>query len=342
MADGAPDFGAAPRRATAPNAATSGARPLQIIRGSYNLRPAHRGCVATIGNFDGVHRGHRAVLVGLVRRARELGVPACVVTFEPLPHEYFRPAEAPARLTRLREKLGLLRETGVDRVLLLRFDDRLAAQPPQGFIGELLVERLGVRHLVVGDDFRFGNGRAGDFALLRSAGASCGFGVESTRTYALDAARVSSTRIRSCLECGDLQGAAELLGRPYRMEGRVMPGQQLGRQLGYRTANIALRRRVAPLSGVFAVTASGADGVARPGMANLGTRPTVAGLRTLLEVHLFDVNLDLYGEHLCVEFLHKLRDERKFDSLEALQAALAGDERDARGFFASPSIPHSQ
>jgi len=308
---------------------------LQIIRGSYNLRPAHRGCVATIGNFDGVHRGHRAVLAGLARRARELGLPACVITFEPLPHEYFRPSEAPARLTRLREKLGLLRETGVDRVLLLRFDERLAAQPPQEFIGELLVGRLGVRHLVVGDDFRFGRDRAGDFALLCRAGAARGFGVESTSTYALDAARVSSTRIRSCLDAGDLPGAAELLGRPYRMEGRVMPGQQLGRQLGYRTANIALRRRRTPLSGVFAVTASGADGGPRAGMANLGTRPTVAGLRTLLEVHLFDVEIDLYGQHLCIEFLHKLRDERKFDSLDALQAAIAGDERAARAFFAA-------
>lgn len=308
---------------------------MEIIRGSYNLRPAHRGCVATIGNFDGVHRGHREVLAGLLQRAREHGVPACVITFEPLPYEYFQHAESPGRLTRLREKLDLLRETGIDRVLLLRFDRRLASQSPQAFINEVLVDGLGVRHLVVGDDFHFGANRAGDYDALVEAGETHGFSVEPTATFAHAAERISSTRIRDCLQAGDLEAAAELLGRPYRMEGRVIPGQQLGRQLGYRTANIALRRRVTPLSGVFAVDAVDQHGQRHHGMANLGTRPTVQGLRTLLEVHLFDFDGDLYGQHLCIEFLHKLREELKFDSLEALQSAIAGDERDARAWFAA-------
>jgi riboflavin kinase/FMN adenylyltransferase len=309
---------------------------LQIIRGSYNLRPQHRGCVATIGNFDGVHRGHRAVLAGLLRRAAEHNLPACVITFEPLPNEYFQPDESPARLCRLREKLALLHEAGIQRVLLLRFNAKLASQSPQEFIREVLVDGLAVKHLVVGDDFHFGACRAGNYAALVAAGNEHGFSVEPTKTYSMAASRVSSTRIRECLDSGDLEAAAELLGRPYRMEGRVKPGEQFGRQLGFRTANIAIRRLRAPLAGVFAVRVREACGAAHEGMANLGVRPTVNGLlRPLLETHLFDFDGNLYGQHLCVEFVHKLRDEQKFDSLDALKAALANDEHSARAFFAA-------
>ena len=306
---------------------------MQLIRGIHNLRPEHRGCVATIGNFDGVHLGHQAVLGQLAEKADELCLPLAVVTFEPQPQEYFQPDAAPPRLTRLREKVQALRRYAVDRLLVLRFDAAFAAQEPQAFIDRVLVEGLGMRYLVIGDDFRFGRRRAGDFDMLVDAGREHGFEVVNMHTFSLDSARVSSTRVREALGAGDLNAAEKLLGRPYRMSGRVAHGDKLGRTIGFPTANIHLHRRATPLRGVFAVELYGVHGEPLPGVANLGTRPTAGGLRTLLEVHLFDFEADIYGAHVHVEFLHKLRDERRFDSLDALKAQIRLDAAQAREFL---------
>ncbi|HEB93159.1 MAG TPA: bifunctional riboflavin kinase/FAD synthetase [Gammaproteobacteria bacterium] len=306
---------------------------MQIIRGSYNLRSRHRGCVATIGNFDGVHLGHQAVLGQLAEKADVLGLPLVVVVFEPQPEEYFCPDAAPPRLTRLREKVQALRRYAVDRLLVLRFDARFAAQAPQAFIDRVLVGGLGVRYLVIGDDFRFGKQRAGDFSLLREAGREHGFEVVNMHTFSIDSERVSSTRVRMALGAGDLHAAEKLLGRPYRMSGRVAHGDKLGRTLGFPTANIHLHRKATPLRGVFVVELYGIRGEPLPGVANLGARPTACGLRTLLEVHLFDFADDIYGAHVHVEFLHKLRDERRFDSLAALKQQIQCDAAQARVFL---------
>ncbi len=306
---------------------------MQIIRGSYNLRPQHRGCVATIGNFDGVHLGHQAVLGQLAEKADGLNLPLVVVVFEPQPEEYFRPDVAPPRLTRLREKVQALRRYAVDRLLVLRFDAHFAAQAPQTFIDRVLVDGLGVRYLVIGDDFRFGRQRAGDFTMLRRAGREHGFDVVNMHTFRLDSERISSTRVRTALGVGDLNEAEKLLGRPYRMSGRVAHGDKRGRTIGFPTANIHLHRKATPLRGVFAVELYGIHGEPLPGVANLGTRPTACGLRTLLEVHLFDFEGDIYGAHVHVEFLHKLRDERRFDSFAALKQQIQCDAAQARAFL---------
>ncbi|HHH39023.1 MAG TPA: bifunctional riboflavin kinase/FAD synthetase, partial [Sedimenticola sp.] len=262
---------------------------MQVIRGLHNLRPWHRGCVATIGNFDGVHLGHQAVFRHLREQADRFALPATVVTFEPQPMEFFAPDRAPARLTRLREKLMAFRDSRIDRVVLLEFGPRLAAMPAPRFIRELLLDGLGVRYLFVGDDFRFGYDRAGDIGLLRQAGREHGFQVENMNTFLVGEERVSSTRIREALARGDLEQAAHNLGRPYRICGRVAHGDARGRTIGFPTANIDLHRRVSPLSGVYAVTVLDLEERPLPGVANIGNRPTVAGdPRYLLEVHLFD------------------------------------------------------
>jgi riboflavin kinase/FMN adenylyltransferase len=305
---------------------------MEIIRGLHNLRPRHHGCVATIGNFDGVHLGHQAVLGQLAEKAEAMCLPLVVVTFEPQPQEFFA-AISPPRLTRFREKVQALRRYAVDRVLCLRFNTRFALQSPQNFIDKLLVEGLGVRYLVIGDDFRFGRDRAGDFALLKQAGEEHGFEVVNMHTFILDGERVSSTRIREALAAGDLNGAEKLLGRPYRMSGRVAHGDKLGRSIGFPTANIHLHRKATPVRGVFVVELYGVAGEPLAGVANVGTRPTAEGTRTLLEVHVFDFQGDLYGAHVHVDFLHKLRDERRFESFEALKAQIIRDVEQARAYF---------
>lgn len=307
---------------------------MEIIRGLYNLRPHHRGCVATIGNFDGVHLGHQAVLGQLAERAGELGLPTVVITFEPQPREFFTHGDTPPRLTRFREKMQALRRFSVDRVVCLRFDAALAAMPAADFIERLLVDGLAVRYLVVGDDFRFGAARAGDFAMLRAAGDAHGFHVVSMHSFNIDGERVSSTRIRAVLAAGDLEGAEKLLGRPYRMCGRVAHGDERGRQLGFPTANIHLHRKSSPLRGVYAVEVFGLENEPLIGVANVGTRPTVGGVRSQLEVHLLDFSGDIYGRYLHVDFLHKLRDEQRFDSLAALTAQIGQDAAAARAFHA--------
>ncbi|MEM6708722.1 MAG: bifunctional riboflavin kinase/FAD synthetase [Pseudomonadota bacterium] len=312
---------------------------MEIVRGQHNLRAGHRGSVVTIGNFDGVHRGHRMLLEAVQTRAEQHGCPATLVTFEPLPREFFRGAAVPARLTRFREKMLLLRSTGLARVVLLPFNERTASMTAAAVVDELLVAGLGVRELIVGDDFRFGRGAEGDFALLETAGARHGFSVTRMDTLLTGDARISSTRIRGLLDVGSLEEAAALLARPYAMLGRVVYGRQLGRTIGVPTANLRLQRYRSPVNGVFAVTARDRSGVERQGIANVGVRPTVDGQEPLLEVHLFDFEGDLYGERLCVTFRRKLRDEQAFDGIDALKAQITRDIDAARETFSRTEYP---
>ncbi|GFM77275.1 MULTISPECIES: bifunctional riboflavin kinase/FAD synthetase [Pseudomonas] len=306
---------------------------MQLVRGLHNLHPSHRGCVATIGNFDGVHRGHQAILMRLRERAVELGVPTCVVIFEPQPREFFAPDTAPARLARLRDKLELLSAEGVDRVLCLSFNQRLSKLSAASFVETILVDGLGVQHLEVGDDFRFGCDRIGDFDFLQQAGNTHGFTVEAAQTVEIDGVRVSSTKVRNALAVADFALAEHLLGRPFQITGRVLHGQKLARQLGTPTANVQLKRRRVPLSGVYLVSTN-IDGKAWPGVANIGVRPTVAGDGSAhLEVHLLDFAGDIYGRRLTVAFHHKLRDEQRFASLEALKTAINADVAAARAHW---------
>ncbi len=312
---------------------------MQVTHGIIKLGGGPVGL--TIGNFDGVHRGHHAMLQTLVAKSRALGLPSCVLTFEPHPREFFEAANAqarsiraPTRLARLREKLELIAEAGVDRVHILRFDARLAALDAARFIDDVLLRGLGTRWLLVGRDFRFGARRSGDFALLEAAAARAGFGLEAMPEVMNAGERVSSSGVRAALAAGDLGRAARLLGREYTMSGRVAHGEKLGRRLGFATANIVLRRRP-PLGGVFAVEAELEETHAvQRGVASVGRRPTVKDdAPPLLEVHLFDWAEDIYGRHLRVKFLAKLRDEEKYDGLEALRLAIARDVTRAKDYF---------
>lgn len=303
---------------------------MELVRGLYNLRARHRGCVATIGNFDGVHRGHQHMITAVRAAAIRVGLPAAVITFEPTPREFFEGEAAPARLTRLREKLEALASYGVDRVLVLRFDRRVQAMGATEFVERLLVDGLGVRHMVVGHDFHFARRREGNLALLQEAGRRHGFTVEEVGRYMDEGERVSSSLVRDALGRGDLERARKLLGRPYRMAGRVRRGAQLGRTLGFPTANLALHRKVVPLWGVFAVRVSGAGLADHPAVVSLGTRPTINGTEPLLEVHVFDFDGDLYGRYLDVDFILRLRDERRFETIDALVAQMHRDAAAAR------------
>lgn len=307
---------------------------MELIRGMHNLRPQHRGCVATIGNFDGVHRGHQEILQNLRLRAAELAVPAMVIIFEPQPQEFFAGTQAPPRLTPFALKMKLLQEQGIDQVLCLRFGSHLSSMAVDEFINRLLVDGIAVRHLIVGDDFRFGHQRKGDYHALCAAGERFGFSVANTNTVVAMQQRISSSRIRELLAEADLDAAEQLLGRPYRFCGRVIEGQKLGRQLGFPTANISLHGRRPALSGVFAVEVL-LDGSVHQGVANVGMRPTVGGLQPLLEVHLLDYNGQLYGHKLMVIFRKRLRTERKFPDLAALNEAIAADVAAARNHFSA-------
>ncbi len=292
------------------------------------------GCVATIGNFDGVHLGHRAVFQKLLAEGKKRQQPATVITFEPQALEYFAPQSAPARLTRLREKLAAIQDCGIQQVVLLEFGPKLAAMEAQTFVRDLLVEGLRVRYLLVGDDFRFGRHRAGDFRLLQEMGRQAGFQVENLHTITLGEERISSTRIREALARGDLELARHLLGRPYRICGRVVHGDKRGRTIGFPTANINLHRRISPLRGVYAVRVAGVSSKLQAGVANIGTRPTVAGEpQHLLEVHLFDFSAEIYGRHAEVEFCLKIRDEQRFPSFEALRLQIQRDVQAARNYL---------
>ncbi|MEZ9589756.1 riboflavin biosynthesis protein RibF [Vibrio breoganii] len=302
---------------------------MHLIRGSHNIRSEHQGCVLTIGNFDGVHLGHQTVLKQVQQKAEVLGLPAVVMTFEPQPLELFLQSKAPARLTRLRDKYVQLSKLNLERLLCVNFSKRFAGLPPEQFIKELLVEKLGVKFLVVGDDFRFGRKRQGDFSMLQQAGREYGFEVVSTESFCLNTERVSSTAIRQALANDELAQAKSMLGRHYSISGRVSHGRKLGRTIGFPTANIPLKRTVSPVSGVYVVETS-IDGRMVGGVANVGQRPTVNGVRQQLEVHFFDFSEDLYGRQLEVCLLHKLREEVKFPSFEALKTQIELDAEAAR------------
>jgi riboflavin kinase/FMN adenylyltransferase len=289
--------------------------------------------VLTVGNYDGVHLGHRQMIGVLKARAAELRCAAAVVVFEPSSKEFIDPQGAPPRLTRWREKYLALAALGVDRLVTLRFDERMRAMSPPEFVQELLLSKLGARHMVVGDDFRYGCRAAGTIDSLKVAGAAHGFGVEQIAPYLQNGIRVSSTAVRDSLARGDYTAAARLLGRPYRMSGRVVHGQALGRGLGFPTANLRLGRRKPPLWGIAAVRVYGVGPQALPGVASLGTRPTVNGSEPLLEVHLFDFAGDLYGRTIEIEFVAKLRDEARFESLDALVRQMNLDAAEARAIL---------
>lgn len=306
-----------------------------FIRGLHNVRERHRGCVATIGSFDGVHRGHQVILDQVKQQARRYQLPSVVMVFEPQPSEFLSGEQAPARLMLLRDKIVALREAGIDRVLCLQFNPRLRAMTAAAFIEQVLVQGLAVRHLVIGDDFRFGSDRQGDFDLLQRVSSRGGFGLERTQTVMEGGERISSTRIRALLQREDFGQAENLLGKAYAIHGTVVHGQRLGRQLGFPTANVHLNRYRSPLSGVYAVQTL-VHGNLLDGVANIGIRPTVAGLvKPILEVHLLDFDGMLYGERLSVHPLKKLREEKKFSSLDELKQQIARDVVNAREFFAS-------
>ncbi|MCC6296147.1 MAG: bifunctional riboflavin kinase/FAD synthetase [Pseudomonadales bacterium] len=306
-----------------------------LIRGLHNLRPEHRGAVATVGSFDGIHLGHQAILGQLKERAVYYRASSVVMMFEPQPREYFAREQAPARLMRIREKVEALAVTGVDRVFCLQFNRALRSLSAQEFVERVLVGGLGIRCLVVGDDFHFGRDRSGDYEMLVRMGARHRFEVLETHSIQMGGERISSTRIRRELEQGRFAEAAKLLGRPFRITGRVVYGQRLGTQLGVPTANLNLHRYRAPLTGVFAVEVHLPDRRVR-GVANVGVRPTVGDLvKPVLEVHLLDWQGDLYGRRIQVEFKHKLREELRFASIEELAAQIYDDIAAARRFFAA-------
>lgn len=306
---------------------------MEIINGLHNLRPQHRGCVLTIGNFDGVHRGHRQLIDALCEKAKALGVPSMLMTFEPQPREFFAGTKLPARLTRFREKVYLLDQTPLDRLLCLPFNERTANIEADWFAKDFVVDQVGAKHLVIGDDFRFGRGREGDFALFESYGQIHGYSVSAMSTLLQGEARISSTLIRETLAAGDFTAATNLLGHEYFIMGRVVYGRQLGRQLNVPTANIRLQRYRAALEGVYCVTVEGIAGAVRHGIANIGVRPTVDGKEPLLEVHVFDYTGNLYGDLIKVTFKQKLREEQAFDSIDALKTQINRDIQQARHFF---------
>jgi riboflavin kinase/FMN adenylyltransferase len=303
---------------------------MELVRGLHNISQRHRGCVLTVGNYDGVHLGHRQMIGALKARASQLGAAATVLAFEPSSKEFIDPDGAPPRLTRWREKFLALAALGVDRLVTLRFDECMRGMTPCCFVEELLVQKLGTRHMIVGDDFRYGSNAGGTIDSLRAAGQAYGFGVDQIAPFIVDGVRVSSTAVRERLELGDYTAAARLLGRPYRMLGRVVQGLRLGRTLGFPTANLRLMRRKPPVSGILAVWVHGIDSRPLPGVASLGTRPTVNGIEPLLEAHVFDFSGDLYGRQIEVEFVAKLRDEVKFDSLDAMTVQMQIDAARAR------------
>ena len=313
-------------------------------------RQAGPGCAVTIGNFDGVHRGHQAMLALLNSEARHRGVPSCVLTFEPHPRDYFarlagRADTAPARIATLRDKLHELARCGVDQAVVLRFDARFAAQSPQAFITDVLVRGLHARYVLVGDDFRFGRQRGGDYTMLDAAGQAQGFDVARMMSYEVHGQRVSSSAVRDALATGDMGQTAALLGRPYAISGHVVHGQKLGRTLGFRTLNLRFAHARPAAMGIFVVQVHGLGLAPLPGVASLGVRPTVDDSgRVLLEVHCLDWPAGLgpeagYGRQISVDLLHKLHDERKYGSLAALQAGIAQDTAHAQAWFGLPARP---
>ena len=291
------------------------------------------GCVATIGNFDGVHQGHQALLKQVILRAKELKLSSKVVIFEPQPAEFFLQDKTVARLTRFREKFYYLATHHIDEVVVMRFNKALAMLTAEEFIERILYAELQIKHLIVGEDFRFGQGRKGDVDLLKNKGQQLGFTVEIMPSFMIAGERVSSTRVRKALANGDHVLTQQLLGRPYCMLGCVVYGNQLGRVLGFPTANIYLHRRVTPIHGIYVVRLHGIEKKGLPGVANVGIRPTIGGRRIVLEVHIFDFNKTIYGRHVRVEFCKKLREEERFENLDLLKTQMCLDAEQARNYF---------
>jgi len=306
---------------------------MQFIRGLHNLKSQPQGCALTIGNFDGVHLGHQQIIAALVKQAQKLNLPACLMSFEPLPQEYFQ-HDAPARLTRLREKWCALQAQQLDQFLCIKFNHFLAELSAGDFITQILLQKLNVKYLLVGDDFRFGKGREGNFDLLKEAGKKYGFEVQDSPSHCFEDKRISSTRIRQALSNEQFKLANNMLGRPYRICGKVSHGAKRGRTIGFPTANIRLLRHATPLNGVYAVELIDEQNNSHQGVANIGRRPTVDGQHLQLEVHLFNFNADIYGQQVCVEFKLKIRDEQRFDSFEALHQQIIHDSEQAKNFFA--------
>jgi riboflavin kinase/FMN adenylyltransferase len=306
---------------------------LKLIRGIINLPKDFQGCVATIGNFDGIHLGHRHLIERVTKKAAEKNLPSLLITFQPQPNEFFSKVPVPARLMLLREKLSILKTFNLDYVLCLRFSESLAKLTAENFIQQILVEHLKIAHIVVGDDFHFGVHRRGDIKLLQREGEKYGFGAENIDSCMMDGKRVSSSFVRHALESGDLKMAERLLGRPFGMSGYVVHGHKRGRMIGFPTANIYLHRQTVPVLGVYAVRVHGLTDGTVYGVANVGTRPTVGGTRSLLEVHMFEFSREIYGEHIYVEFVHKLRDEKKYDSFDLLKQQILLDAQNAKTYL---------
>jgi riboflavin kinase/FMN adenylyltransferase len=302
---------------------------VELIRGLHNIRDQHKGCVLTIGKFDGVHLGHQAVLCEVVEKSRQLGLPATVMVFEPQPEELFNPQTAPARLSLLRDKYSQLKTLGIDRLLCIKFDRKFSCYTAEQFVEELLVAKLGIKYLVVGDDFRFGKARAGDFAMLQSAADKCHFELESTQSFRLKDDRISSTAVREALTDSDFALAGDMLGRAFTIAGKVVHGDKRGRTIGFPTANLLLKRCTAPVNGVFAVSLE-IDEQQYFGVANIGSRPTVNGQRSQLEVHVFNFSGNIYGRFISVAIHAKLREEMKFDSFKLLQQQIQLDAQQAK------------
>lgn len=307
---------------------------MQLVRGIHNIQATDHGCVLTIGNFDGVHLGHGRVIAALVAKAKSLDCTPAVMVFEPQPQELFTPQTAPARLTRLRDKYALLEMLGVEKLICVNFNRKFASQSAEHFIEHLLVKQLGIKHLIIGDDFKFGQHRRGDFDMLCEAGKKHNFGVSDTKSFMVSGCRISSTQIRQALENDKLDEAATMLGRPYSIIGRVFHGDKRGRTIGFPTANIKLKRRVSPVSGVYVVTIKTHENEYF-GVANIGSRPTVSGVRQQLEVHIFDFNADLYGQIIEVVLLKKLRPEMKFSGIEELTKQIDIDSQQAKHYIES-------
>jgi riboflavin kinase/FMN adenylyltransferase len=308
---------------------------MQIIRGLAHLKPFANGCVLTIGNFDGLHKGHRAVIKKLAARGEALGLPVVIMIFEPQPLEYFLKDNEPSRLSALRDKVLQFSALPVDNLLITRFNREFANIDAEQFIDEILIKKLNIKHLVIGDDFHFGKARRGTMPMLKEKGLAHGFTVEDTGSHLVDGLRVSSTLIRDALAAGDLAQAEQLLGRSYSICGRVAHGDKRGRTIGYPTANIKLFRKNTPVNGVFAVTMTGIDGKEFAGVANVGTRPTIDGRsRAILETYLFNFDREIYGHYVEVHFKQKIRDEMRFESLTQLQVQIDADVRAAKAFFA--------
>jgi riboflavin kinase/FMN adenylyltransferase len=305
------------------------------MRITHGFTPLGTPHAVTIGNFDGLHLGHQAMLARLQDVARARGLPSCVLSFEPHPREFFTPEQAPARLSSLREKAECLQRMGIDRLHVFRFDRAFSALSAEAFIEQVLGTTLQARYVLVGDDFRYGAKRTGDFALLKQAGQSLGFDAEFLPTVEVAGERASSTAVRQALAAGELEHAARLLGRPYSISGRVVHGDKLGRDIGFPTANIQLKHNRPPLLGIFAVEVYGLNGEPLPGAASLGKRPTVKNPDAVpvLEVHLFDFNAEIYGRRVRVDFLHKLRDEEKYPDLDSLVAQIRRDVDNAKQFL---------